>query len=59
MMRWLEEKPEPRPGESAQGAERRQRWADRVHKGTFMWEVVLPVIALVAMCVVMAVRFLG
>ena len=59
MMRWLEEKPEPRPGESAQKAERRQRRSNRAYKGAFVWEVVLPVIALVAVCVVMAVRFLG
>ena len=56
MWKWLEEPATPRDGESQDEAERRQTWVDRVWKGWFAWEIVIPMVGIVLVCLVLLIR---
>ena len=56
MWKWLETPATPRRGESQADAEKRMTWVNRIVKGWFAWEVVIPAALLVAVLVVLIFR---
>lgn len=58
MWKWLETPATPRPGESQADAEKRMTSVNRIAKGWFAWEFVVPAALLVAVIVVLTIRSL-